>query len=71
MATKPRDALQVTVQGRDLRLTHVDKVLFPAVGFRKSQLIDYYVTIAPYLLPHLKDRPLTLKMYATGVKGPA
>jgi bifunctional non-homologous end joining protein LigD len=55
---------------RAVRLTHLDKVLFPS-GFRKGHLVDYYVKVSEYLLPHLKDRPLTLKMYATGVKGPA
>jgi bifunctional non-homologous end joining protein LigD len=71
MPKKPGGELEVTIEGRKLRLTHVDKILFPATRFRKGELIDYYVKIAPFILPHLKDRPLTLKMYATGVKGPA
>src|SRR5688572_22964090 len=67
---KNGEALEAKVQGRVVRLTHLDKDLFPS-GFRKGQLIDYHVKISKFLLPHLKGRPLTLKMYATGVKGPA
>ena len=41
--------------------------MYPRAGFTKAQVIDYYVRIAPVLLPHLKDRPLTLKRYPEGV----
>ena len=47
----------VEVQGRKLSLTNLDKVLYPATGFTKGQVVDYYVRIAPYLLPHLAGRP--------------
>jgi bifunctional non-homologous end joining protein LigD len=57
----------VTLDGRDLRLTSLEKVLYPETGFTKGQVIDYYARIAPVLLPHLKDRPLTLKRYPNGV----
>src|SRR6185437_15503198 len=53
--------------GRQLRLSNLEKVLYPAVGFTKGQVIDYYTRIAPVLLPHLKNRPLTLKRYPNGV----
>ena len=43
--------------------------MYPEVGFTKGQLIDYYARIAPVVLPHLKDRPLTLKRYPNGVNG--
>jgi bifunctional non-homologous end joining protein LigD len=43
--------------------------MYPEVGFTKGQVIDYYTRIAPYLLPHLRDRPLTLKRYPDGVEG--
>ena len=59
----------VTVNGRQLKLSNLDKVLYPAASFTKAQVIDYYVRVAPVLLPHLKDRPLTLKRYPEGVRG--
>ena len=59
--------VEVEVEGRKLKLTNLDKVLYPAPGFTKAQVIDYYTRIAPVLLPHLKDRPLTLKRYPNGV----
>ena len=57
----------VDVQGRKLTLTNLDKVLYPATGFTKGEVIDYYVRIAPVLLPHLAGRPLTMKRYPGGV----
>ena len=62
-------AVEVEVEGRRLKLSNLDKVLYPAVGFTKGQVIDYYTRIAPVLLPHLRDRPLTLKRYPNGVDG--
>jgi bifunctional non-homologous end joining protein LigD len=59
----------VEVEGRKLKLSNLDKVLYPAVGFTKGQVIDYCVRIAPVLLPHLKGRPLTMKRYPEGVNG--
>jgi bifunctional non-homologous end joining protein LigD len=64
-----KNAVEVTVEGRRLRLTNLDKVMYPKPGFTKRDLIDYYVRIAPVLLPHLHDRPLTLKRYPDGVEG--
>jgi bifunctional non-homologous end joining protein LigD len=60
-------AVEVKVDSRTLKLTNLDKVFWPEVGFTKGQMIDYYTRIAPVLLPHLKDRPLTLKRYPNGV----
>ncbi len=57
----------VEIEGKHLKLTNLDKVLYPATGFTKGQVIDYYVRIAPVLLPHLKDKPLTMKRYPGGV----
>jgi len=57
----------VDVLGRKLNLTNLDKVLYPATGFTKGEVIDYYVRIAPALLPHLAGRPLTMKRYPGGV----
>jgi bifunctional non-homologous end joining protein LigD len=59
---------QVEVQGRRLKLSNFDKVLWPKAGFTKGDLIDYYTRVAPALLPHLRDRPLTLKRYPNGVE---
>jgi bifunctional non-homologous end joining protein LigD len=61
--------VQVEVDGRRLSLSNLDKVMYPAVGFTKGQLIDYYTRVAPYVLPHLEGRPLTLKRYPDGVDG--
>ena len=55
--------------GRTLALTNLDKVLWPASGFTKRRLIEYYVAIAPVLLPHLEGRPLTLRRFPDGVEG--
>jgi len=57
----------VEIEGKHLSLTNLDKVLYPKVGFTKGQVIDYYARIAPVLVPHLKDHPLTLKRYPGGV----
>jgi bifunctional non-homologous end joining protein LigD len=59
--------VEVEVEGRRLSLSNLDKVLYPEVGFTKGQVIDYYTRIAPAVLPHLRDRPLTLKRYPNGV----
>jgi len=61
--------VEVDVQGHRLSLSNLDKVLYPGVGFTKGQVIDYYTRIAPAVLPHLRDRPLTLKRYPNGVEG--
>ena len=59
----------VQIQGRQLKLSNLEKVFYPAAGFTKAQIIDYYVRIAPVLLPHLRGRPLTMKRYPDGVGG--
>jgi bifunctional non-homologous end joining protein LigD len=61
--------VEVEVEGKRLSLSNLDKVMYPAVGFTKGQVIDYYTRIAPAVLPHLRDRPLTLKRYPNGVEG--
>ena len=57
----------IEVQGKQLKLSNLDKVLYPAAGFTKQQIIDYYVRIAPAMLPHLAGRALTRKRYPNGV----
>src|SRR5213082_531130 len=58
---------ELVVEGKKLSVSNLDKVLYPKVGFTKGQVIDYYIRIAPALLPHLQDRPLTMKRYPNGV----
>jgi bifunctional non-homologous end joining protein LigD len=57
----------IEIQGRQLKLSNLDKVLYPANGFTKGQVIDYYARVAPVIVPHLGGRPLTLKRYPNGV----
>jgi bifunctional non-homologous end joining protein LigD len=64
----PGGGLEVTLEGRTLKLSNWDKVLYPQVGFTKGDLITYYARAAPCVLPHLRDRPLTLKRYPNGVE---
>jgi bifunctional non-homologous end joining protein LigD len=68
-ARTPSKLVEVEVEGRRLRLSNLDKPMYPRAGFSKGQVIDYYTRAAPALLPHLRDRPLTLKRYPNGVEG--
>src|SRR5215510_15002192 len=63
------EKVAVEVEGRNLVLTNLGKVLYPETGFTKGAVIDYYLRVAPVLLPHIADRPLTLKRYPDGVTG--
>ena len=60
---------ELIVEGRRLAVSNLNKILYPKAGFTKGQVIDFYIRIAPVLLPHLKDRPLTMKRYPNGVEG--
>jgi bifunctional non-homologous end joining protein LigD len=70
VAERPDGALAITVDGRALKVTNWDKVLYPETGFTKGDLIAYYARIAPVVVAHLHDRPLTLKRYPNGVDAP-
>ena len=59
----------IEVQGKQLKLSTLEKILYPAAGFTKKQVIDYYVRIAPAIIPHLSGRALTMKRYPNGVDG--
>jgi len=59
----------IEIEGRQIKLSNLDKVLYPKAGFTKGQVVDYFIRIAPVLLPHLAGRPLTLKRYPEGVEG--
>lgn len=60
---------RVEVDGRRIVLSNLDKVLYPGTGFTKGEVIDYYARVAPVLLPHLADRPVSFKRYPDGVDG--
>ena len=57
------------VGGTKVDVTNLDKIFYPKAGFTKGDVIDYYVRISSVLLPHLKERPITLKRYPDGVEG--
>ena len=63
------DRLWVRVDGQQLELSNLDKVLYPAAGFTKGEVIDYYTRVSTVLLPHLANRPLTRIRYPNGVDG--
>ncbi|OUE25305.1 ATP-dependent DNA ligase [Clavibacter michiganensis] len=58
---------QVEVDGHRIALTNLDKVLYPATGTTKGDVIAYYAAVAPHMLPHLRDRPVTRKRWVDGV----
>jgi bifunctional non-homologous end joining protein LigD len=61
------DKISVLVDGRELTLTNLTKVLYPENGFTKAEVLDYYQRISPVLLPHIAGRPMTLRRYPHGV----
>jgi bifunctional non-homologous end joining protein LigD len=61
------DEIVTRVGDRTLTLTNLDKVLYPSVGFTKAEVIDYYVRIAPVMLPHIRDRVMTRLRFPDGV----
>ena len=69
MKSALRDKQVLSVAGREVPVSHLDKIFYPATGFTKADVIDYYIRVSAVLLPHLKDRPLTLKRYPDGVEG--
>jgi bifunctional non-homologous end joining protein LigD len=64
------EAMEVEVDGRTVRLTSPDRVLFPDDGITKGDLVEYYRAVSPVLVPHLRDRPFTMKRYRDGISGP-
>ena len=65
-SSQSKDSLRI-VEGHRLKLTNLDKALFPD-GLTKGQVIEYYQHIAPVMLPHLKDRPLNLERFPNGIE---
>jgi bifunctional non-homologous end joining protein LigD len=70
MERLPDGALAVVADGRRLKLSNWDKALYPETGFTKGDLITFYARVAPFVVPHLRDRALTLKRYPNGVDKP-
>ena len=68
---KERTASVIEVDGHQLKLTNLEKVLFPEDGYTKADLIKYYTDVSPYLIPVIEDRPLTLKPFPDGISGPS
>jgi len=69
--TVAKDKYEVEVDGRTVKLSNLDRVLYPETGFTKGDLIDYYEAVSPVMLPHLRGRPLTMRRYPGGVEGPS
>lgn len=69
MIGRPSSATELEIEGRRIRFTNVDKVLWPRLGLTKAWLVDYYTQIAPVLLSHLRRHPLTLRRFPDGVEG--
>lgn len=65
-----KDQVRVRVGWREVTLTNLGKVLWPGDGFTKGDLIDYYARVSRYILPHLRDRPLSLVRYPNGISAP-
>lgn len=61
--------MRIEIEGRELSLSNLEKVLYPATGFTKAEVIDYYTRIAPVILPHIRGRAMTLKRFPDGVEG--
>ena len=60
---------ELDIDGEKIKVSNLDKVFYPKTGFTKGNVIDYYIRVSPHLLPHLKNRPITLKRYPEGVEG--
>ena len=68
---KARTPAVIEVDGRQIKLTNLEKVLFPEDGYTKADLVKYYTDVSPYLIPVIRDRPLTLKPFPDGISGPS
>ena len=69
MATQEEEPLYFDVAGKRVRITHPSKVLFPDDGITKAELLQYYLGVAPLVLPHIRGRPVTLKAWPHGIQG--
>jgi bifunctional non-homologous end joining protein LigD len=64
----PEDT-QLKIDGVEVRVSNLNKIFYPKTGFTKGEMIDYYIRVSKFLLPHLRNRPITLKRYPNGVEG--
>ncbi len=71
MSPDRKASVTITVDGRELTISNLDKVLYPATGFTKGDMIDYYAKVAEVMLPHVRDRPMTMKRFPDGADGPS
>ena len=69
-AERRGDAWWMEADGRELRLSNLDKVFWPEEGYTKGDLLGYYFNVAELILPHLRERPLTMKRMPDGISGP-
>jgi bifunctional non-homologous end joining protein LigD len=69
--TNSADEVTLDIEGQQVTCTNLTKKLYPQARFTKGEVIEYYVRVAPFILPHLRDRPVTLKRYPDGVAGEA
>jgi bifunctional non-homologous end joining protein LigD len=69
MARQSAGKQTLRIEGVDVPVSNLDKLLYPAAGVTKGNVIDYYIRVSQWLLPHLRDRPVTLKRYPDGVQG--
>ena len=68
---RAEQAETIRIDGRDVKITRPEKVLFPEDGITKGDLVRYYQRIGPRMLPYLKGRPLALQRYPDGIAGPS
>ncbi len=69
LLSKQESDVELTLQGKSLRLTNLQKVFWPELGLTKRDLLQYYVDISRALLPHLRDRAMVMKRYPNGIEG--
>jgi bifunctional non-homologous end joining protein LigD len=69
LLTEKRAEQSLSINGHTLKFTNLNKVFFPRQGYTKRDIINYYHAVSPLILPHLKDRPLSLKRYPNGIEG--
>jgi bifunctional non-homologous end joining protein LigD len=65
-----QDSVELNVDGGPVHLSNLQKIFFPDLGLAKRDLLQYYLDVSPWLLPHLKDRAMVMKRYPNGIKGP-